>query len=197
MPLNPIPHHNASFTEHLFKLAAISRPQSMPSGPQDLSKPATSLAGHPSVLSAMLSHRPQVPSVFPVFPGGIPASMFPQHPLPPNSGDRSSSPSPLIPAAPGLESKPFRCTYCPKEFGHLSSLASHVERLHTNESRHHCESCGKAFSSKSNLTAHKKIHSGERPFECMICHKRFRQKTHLQKHETTHSSATPYSMPPL
>ena len=95
MPLTPIPHHNTSFTEHLFKLAAISRPQSIPSGPQDLSKPTTSLAGHPSVLSAMLGHRPQVPTVFPVFPGGIPASMFPQHPLPPSSEDRSSSPPPL------------------------------------------------------------------------------------------------------
>ena len=29
MPLAPMPHHNASFTEHLFKLASISRPPSM------------------------------------------------------------------------------------------------------------------------------------------------------------------------
>ena len=113
-----------------------------------------------------------------------------------------------------MESKPFRCSYCPKEFGHLSSLESHVERLHTNEAKHNCEVCGKAYSSKSNLTAHRKIHSGrfifisqkylletsllnsgERPFECGVCHKRFRQKAHLQKHETTHSSATPYQCP--
>ena len=63
---------------------------------------------------------------------------------------------------PGLESKPFRCSYCPKEFGHLSSLESHVERLHTNEAKHNCDVCGKAYSSKSNLTAHRKIHSGEK-----------------------------------
>ena len=61
-----------------------------------------------------------------------------------------------------MESKPFRCNYCPKEFGHLSSLESHVERLHTNEAKHNCDVCGKAYSSKSNLTAHKKIHSGRK-----------------------------------
>jgi len=198
MPLTPLPHHNSSFTEHLFKLASISRP-AVAALPQDLSKPTTSLAGHPSVLSAMLGHSPApVPSVFPVFPGGIPASMFPQHPLPPASEERAVSPQPPASVGSeglGLESKPFRCTYCPKEFGHLSSLESHVERLHTNEAKHNCEVCGKAYSSKSNLTAHKKIHSGERPFECTICHKRFRQKAHLQKHETTHSSATPYQCP--
>jgi len=194
MPLSPLPHHN-SFTEHLFKLASITRP---PTLPQDLSKPTTSLASslaasHHSVHPAMLA------SVFPVFPGGLPASMFPQHPLPPSAGEeRAVSPPAAAPAgseALGLESKPFRCNYCPKEFGHLSSLESHVERLHTNEAKHNCEVCGKAYSSKSNLTAHKKIHSGERPFECAVCQKRFRQKAHLQKHETTHSSATPYQCP--
>ena len=45
---------------------------------------------------------------------------------------------------------------------YLSSLESHVERLHTNEAKHNCEVCGKAYSSKSNLTAHKKIHSGRK-----------------------------------
>ena len=69
---------------------------------------------------------------------------------------------------PGLESKPFRCSYCPKEFGHLSSLESHVERLHTNEAKHNCDVCGKAYSSKSNLTAHRKIHSGDKDMNMNI-----------------------------
>ena len=98
MPLTPLPPHNSPFTEHLFKLASITRP-GVPSLPQDLSKPTTSLASHPSVLSAMLGHSPApVPSVFPVFPGGIPASMFPQHPLPPASEERPPSPQP-----PGMD----------------------------------------------------------------------------------------------
>jgi uncharacterized Zn-finger protein len=184
--------HNNTFTEHLFKLASISRPTTVVTAAQNLAKPINSTpTGHHTVLSAMLGHRPPVPppsAAFPVFGGNLPPSMFPQHPLPPRNEEK-----PLLLQA--KDSKPFRCTYCPKEFGHLSSLESHIDRLHTNESKHHCEACGRAFSSKSNLTAHKKIHTGERPFQCGVCQKKFRQKAHLQKHETTHSSATPYQCP--
>ena len=89
-------HHNNSFTEQLFKLASISRPPASLSAQPELPKPpTTSLANHPNVLSAMLGHNAPVPSVFPVFPGGIPASMFPQHPLPPPGEERSHSPPPL------------------------------------------------------------------------------------------------------
>ena len=42
-----------------------------------------------------------------------------------------------------------------------------MEHMHSGEAKHVCEHCGKNFSSKSNLTAHKKIHSGK-----TICQKR-------------------------
>ena len=98
MPMSSLQHHNSSFTEHLFKLASISRPPSHPSAPQDLSKPGNPASGHHTVLSAMLGHRPPVPPpVFPVFGGALPASMFPQHPLPPpRSEENSSSPVPSL-----------------------------------------------------------------------------------------------------
>ena len=60
-----------------------------------------------------------------------------------------------------MANKPFTCSFCGKEFSHLTSLESHMEHQHSGESKHVCEACGKNFSSKSNLTAHKKIHSGE------------------------------------
>jgi len=191
VPIGALQPQNNTFTEHLFKLASISRPATVVTNGQSPPKPIVATPnGHHTVLSAMLGHRPPVPAaVFPVFGGNLPPSMFPQHPLPQRREEHSKSPLPT------KDSKPFRCSYCPKEFGHLSSLESHIERLHTNESKHHCETCGRAFSSKSNLTAHKKIHTGERPFQCAVCQKRFRQKAHLQKHETTHSSATPYQCP--
>jgi hypothetical protein len=104
MPISPLPPHNTtSFTEHLFKLASISRPlpvvaphpsslaasgPSSSSGPQDLSKPVVAVAvaspaaggppHHHTVLSAMLghhhtNHRPPVPAVFPVFGSSLSA----------------------------------------------------------------------------------------------------------------------------
>ena len=63
--------------------------------------------------------------------------------------------------APSDPSKPFRCSYCRKEFAHLNSLESHMDQIHKGDSKHNCEECGRSFSSKSNLTAHRKIHSGK------------------------------------
>ena len=62
---------------------------------------------------------------------------------------------------PSDPKKPFRCTYCRKEFAHLTSLESHMEQIHKGEAKHKCKECDRSFSSKSNLTAHAKIHSGK------------------------------------
>ncbi|XP_059093284.1 uncharacterized protein LOC131888450 isoform X1 [Tigriopus californicus] len=193
--LPPVPPGtDPALAEHLMKLSGLPRP-SVLSGPapNDLVKPPpSSLSHHYSVLSAMLGQPGPPPSAYQsVFPGMTP-SIFPGQNGPISSSTPTSSKHEPKDLGPNLDSKPFHCNFCRKEFSHLSSLESHIEHMHHGESKHICNTCGKNFSSKSNLTAHKKIHSGERPFECGICHKRFRQKAHLQKHETTHSSATPY-----
>jgi predicted HicB family RNase H-like nuclease len=198
--LPPIPPGtDPTLAEHLLKLASL---QQRASGvlPPELPKPPTSSPY--TVLSAMLGHPPtphHYPTVFPGMP-----SVFPPAAALAAAAAASTASSPLlntgikeeplnaIAATAGSEKKPFVCNFCCKEFGHLSSLESHMDHMHSGDSKHSCDACGKSFSSKSNLTAHRKIHSGERPFECVVCHKRFRQKAHLQKHETTHSSATPY-----
>ena len=100
VPIGALQPHNNTFTEHLFKLASISRPGGtvISTTAQNLAKPINSTPppGHHTVLSAMLGHRlpvPQPPNVFPVFGGSLPPSMFPQHPLPQRTDEKPLHPS--------------------------------------------------------------------------------------------------------
>merc|ERR1719203_1138596 len=162
--LPPIPPGtDPTLAEHLLKLASL---QQRAAGilPPELPKPPTSSPY--TVLSAMLGHRPtphHYPNVFPGMP-----SVFPPAAALAAAAAASSAPSPFvkssikeepfnassssIAAAPGSEKKPFVCNFCMKEFGHLSSLESHMDHMHSGDAKHSCDVCGKSFSSKSNLT---------------------------------------------
>ena len=48
----------------------------------------------------------------------------------------------------------FVCTYCGKNFGSKSGMASHEANHHTGQFRHKCHLCGKGFFNKHNLTVH-------------------------------------------
>ncbi|KAL8557903.1 hypothetical protein ACOMHN_064337 [Nucella lapillus] len=55
-----------------------------------------------------------------------------------------------------------------------------------------CESCGKVFTTTSNLEAHKLIHSGDNPFKCDVCCKTFAQASNMKKHRVTHTGHKPF-----
>ena len=70
---------------------------------------------------------------------------------------------------------------------------------HTNSQTHDvkksycCSTCGKAFTTKGNLTIHIRIHTGEKPYRCDTCGKSFRQKCTFVIHNRTHTGEKPYS----
>ncbi|XP_056408219.1 zinc finger protein 420-like [Hyla sarda] len=85
----------------------------------------------------------------------------------------------------------FQCNECGKEFTRRWSLFAH-RRIHTGEKLYSCSECGKCFGSKSSLVTHKRIHTGEKPYSCSECGKCFRSKSDLVKHERSHTGEKPY-----
>lgn len=84
--------------------------------------------------------------------------------------------------------KSFACQYpgCKKTFSHRTNLFRH-HKVHQGEKPHVCTfaGCEKKFSRKSDLLTHMRKHTGERPFQCS-CGKRFTTCSNLRRHEKIH-----------
>ena len=88
--------------------------------------------------------------------------------------------------------KPYSCFTCGKLFTTQSNLTLHT-LTHTSEKAYFCETCGKLFSRKELLTAHIRIHTGEKPYICETCGESFARKDKLTAHSRTHTGEKPYS----
>jgi len=75
------------------------------------------------------------------------------------------------------------CTHCDKSFALPFGLKTHMEAVHCDKKPcFSCTCCGKYFTAKSSLNAHKVVHSGEKMYACEQCEKTFYRRYDLTMH---------------
>ncbi|KAM9501733.1 zinc finger and BTB domain-containing protein 41 [Clarias gariepinus] len=82
--------------------------------------------------------------------------------------------------------KTLKCPKCNKTFDRTGKYESHT-RVHTREKPFQCDVCLQCYSTKSNLTVHKKKHAADAPVQrkdhkCPFCNKPYASRKTLSKH---------------
>ena len=81
--------------------------------------------------------------------------------------------------------KNFVCTVCSQEFTRKDVLIKHqrgrCKRKEDRKKENKCETCGKVFAKKANLTRHFTIHN-KTNHECIHCNKTFKRQDHFHQH---------------
>uniref|UniRef100_A0A8C1FN51 Zinc finger and BTB domain-containing protein 41 n=1 Tax=Cyprinus carpio carpio TaxID=630221 RepID=A0A8C1FN51_CYPCA len=82
--------------------------------------------------------------------------------------------------------KTLKCPKCDKTFDRIGKYESHT-RVHTGEKPFQCDICLQCYSTKSNLTVHKKKHDTDSPVQrkehkCPFCNKLHASKKTLSRH---------------
>ncbi|XP_053685534.1 transcription factor grauzone-like [Sabethes cyaneus] len=84
------------------------------------------------------------------------------------------------------------CAICHKMLANISTLRAHIVNMHSDDSKHICDSCGQEFRTKLAMDRHIKQHLGINPIEriqCHICSKWVNGKPNLKLHiKTVHNA---------